>query len=754
MSQKNSRKSDRLGTKGNLSAPDKMSLLAAWSLLIALTAPHAYGQVPVRGPIDNFKRVRLSQAGRQTQLAPQGSFQDIRSMPPQPAATTESVTATREEKKEEALQEKKEKSRKVRGDAPCLCWIKAGVPTQAVVLCIHGLGLNSSSWEQLGERLSERGVVTYAIDVRGFGSWMDAKGHHNVDFKACMQDVRTTLEWIRRANPGKPVFLLGESMGGAIALQFTAEYPSLIDGLISACGSGDRFKQTKMDLKVGLHMLRPGGMRRDFNVGSSIINQATDNAELKAEWEGDPLNRMKLSPDELIQFQKFMNENHEKAKLITNTPVLIVQGSKDGLVKPEGTEELFNEIATRDKELLMVPNGEHLIFEEGQFTEDVMRSVASWVIRHAPQLQPARMAAARQRSRGQRGAGGRRQPGPLATAILANQQGSFPQTTGFQPPGTPPFPPPGGAPFNPPQGGQPNWNPTAIPNGSATGYQAGTPLELQNGAQQGTSNNTVSSPRSDAPQAVAQLPSNIGTTGNVGPATFSSGSPNAPAVSSQDSGAFAAVPGQFIAQAKQQIAEGKYKLAQRTLEAELRIAPNSPEANYLLGQTYLQMQNYKLAHHHLRTAVRNGAGTNDAAQANQALMNMPRNVLAPRLLAGPPGGNQQMQRAGRPRRNGGRAFQQQGQQAPTVVVFNAKWSEPGKDMAKIVQEAQQRYPGVTFIQVDVDDPKNSAMLDKYDIGPVPTTVFLNSAGSVVDFCVGYAGIDGMINGMSKILPGR
>ncbi|MBY0546095.1 MAG: alpha/beta fold hydrolase [Candidatus Obscuribacterales bacterium] len=720
---------------GYFSGSGKMSLLTAWSILIAMTVPHASGQVPVRGPINNFRRVKLSQAGRQTQLAPTGSFQDIRSVPPpQPAATTDSAAATKDEKKEEALEAKKEKSRKVRGDAPCLCWVKAGVPTQAVVLCIHGLGLNSSSWEQLGQRLSERGVVTYAIDVRGFGSWMEAKGHHNVDFKACMQDVRTTLEWIRRANPGKPVFLLGESMGGAIALQFTAEYPSLIDGLISACASGDRFKQKKMDLKVGLHMLRPGGMRRDFNVGSSIINQATDNAELKADWEGDPLNRMKLSPDELIQFQKFMNENHEKAKLITHTPVLIVQGSKDGLVKPEGTEELFNEIATRDKELLMVPNGEHLIFEEGQFTEEVMRSVASWVIRHAPQLQQARMAAARQR-RGQRAAGGRRAPGPLAEAMLANQQGPFQPPAGVQPPqGTPPF--------GPPPGGPVNWTPTANSNG----YQSGP--QSQNGEAPGSPNII------NTPQAVAQLAG----TGNPGTATIPGAAPDTPDASSQNTGVFAAVPGQFIAQAKQLMAEGKYKLAQRTLEAELRMAPNSPEANYLLGQTYLQMQNYKLAHHHLRNAVRNGAGTNNAAQANQALMNMPRNVLAPRLMADgsvSPGGTQPMQGARRPRRNSVRsALQQQGPQPPTVIVFNAKWSEPGKDMAKIVEETQQRYPGVTFIQIDVDDPKNSAMLDKYDIGPVPTTVFLNSAGSVADFCVGYAGIDGMINGMSKILPGR
>ena len=49
-----------------------------------------------------------------------------------------------------------------------------------------------------------------------------------------------------------------------------------------------------------------------------------------------------------------MNQNHDRAKEITNTPVLILQGGKDHLVKQEGTIELFNELATQDKDLILV----------------------------------------------------------------------------------------------------------------------------------------------------------------------------------------------------------------------------------------------------------------------------------------------------------------------------------------------------------------------------------------------------------------
>ena len=82
--------------------------------------------------------------------------------------------------------------------------------------------------------MAKRGVATYAIDVRGFGSWMKAEGHEEVDFQACLNDVKTALETIHAAHPGLKVFLLGESMGGAIALRAASMYPQLIDGLISS----------------------------------------------------------------------------------------------------------------------------------------------------------------------------------------------------------------------------------------------------------------------------------------------------------------------------------------------------------------------------------------------------------------------------------------------------------------------------------------------------------------------------------------
>ncbi len=267
--------------------------------------------------------------------------------------------------------------------AACLSWIDPDVNPWAAMLCVHGLGLANDAYTDFGKRMASLGIATYSIDVRGFGSWKEAKGHQEVDFKDCLNDVKGALIAIHKANPELPVFLVGESMGGAIALQATALYPDLVQGLISSVPAGDRFKQKRTDLKVAMHILEPN---KQFDIGKSVVNQATDNAKVKNEWEDDPLDRMDLSAKELIQFQNFMNQNHDRAKGITHTPVLILQGGKDHLVKPEGTIELFNELTTQDKDLILVGGAEHLILEENQFNDEIIDIITAFADKHAEKV--------------------------------------------------------------------------------------------------------------------------------------------------------------------------------------------------------------------------------------------------------------------------------------------------------------------------------------------------------------------------------
>jgi alpha-beta hydrolase superfamily lysophospholipase len=280
---------------------------------------------------------------------------------------------------------------------PFRIWKHPAIPPRYGLLCIHGLGLYSNSYEDFAKRMIARGAIVYALDVRGFGAWMKSEGHAECDFKGCLEDIKTALTTIRQNNPGMPVFVLGESMGGAIALRAASMYPELMDGVISSAAAAERFKTGKTDLKVAFGILR--GPRKDINIGDQIVEQAATatrkqdgakvevvNEQLQQDWKQDPLARMKLSPKELIQFQAFMNDNHDAVKKITSTPVLFVQGLDDSLVKPEGTFELVLAVGTPDRMFVGFPT-RHLVFEETQTADPRINAastnlVFAWIASH------------------------------------------------------------------------------------------------------------------------------------------------------------------------------------------------------------------------------------------------------------------------------------------------------------------------------------------------------------------------------------
>lgn len=273
---------------------------------------------------------------------------------------------------------------------PCRAWVPRDVQPKVILLCVHGLGLNSNSFEDFGQQMKKEGIGTFAVDVRGFGTWMQLKGKGKCDFASCLKDVEKALITLHTAYPAKPIVVLGESMGGAIAMRVVAEHQELADGLISSVPSGDRFHKTKNELRVALHLVTLRG-NQPIDIGSQVIKEATDDPATRAKWQDDPLNRLQLSSKELLQFHRFMNDNHETAKRITKTPVLFLVGLSDKLVKPKGTVELYNEIATGDKKLVTIRSAEHLIFEQHTLSPQLKSVVVGWLSTRTKKTQEQQM---------------------------------------------------------------------------------------------------------------------------------------------------------------------------------------------------------------------------------------------------------------------------------------------------------------------------------------------------------------------------
>ncbi len=113
---------------------------------------------------------------------------------------------------------------------PLSIWQPTGELT-AVVLALHGFNDYRRAFEETGEFLAARGVAVYAFDQRGFGETVGAGGWYGEQRMAA--DVYLAARLIRARHPGLPLYLLGESMGGAVALAALTAFPGdWTDGLI------------------------------------------------------------------------------------------------------------------------------------------------------------------------------------------------------------------------------------------------------------------------------------------------------------------------------------------------------------------------------------------------------------------------------------------------------------------------------------------------------------------------------------------
>ncbi|MDZ4832333.1 MAG: alpha/beta fold hydrolase [Candidatus Melainabacteria bacterium] len=259
---------------------------------------------------------------------------------------------------------------------PCMVWMDKQTP-KAAMLCIHGFGLHKGTYDAFANEMAKQGIATYAIDVRGFGAWVK-KGKDHIDFDGTMGDIGLALNEIRRLHPDLKIIVLGESMGGAIAMKAAQMYPEMVYGLISSVPAGDRFDKADSEMGVVKHVLLHG-MNAPLDVGPAIVGRATKKDALKETWLNDPLSRTSVSANELIAFKNFMNSTYDMAPNIKKAKVLFIQGSNDRLVRPAGTYKLYNSLATPHREIVLSKTAEHLIFEDGQFNDQDLKFVSKWI---------------------------------------------------------------------------------------------------------------------------------------------------------------------------------------------------------------------------------------------------------------------------------------------------------------------------------------------------------------------------------------
>ena len=87
---------------------------------------------------------------------------------------------------------------------------------------------------------------------------------------------------------------------------------------------------------------------------------------------------------------------------------------------------------------------------------------------------------------------------------------------------------------------------------------------------------------------------------------------------------------------------------------------------------------------------------------------------------------------------------------PQVIDFNATWCGPCRMFAPTIAKMGEKYEGrITFRSVDVDE--NPDMAAQFGVTSIPTVVYINADGEIVDETVGLLPEEEFESRLQKLL---
>ena len=264
---------------------------------------------------------------------------------------------------------------------PMKRWLPEAAPT-AVILALHGFNDYSNAFDAAGRYWAQHGVATYAYDQRGFGR----SGRPGIwpGTETMVADLLDAAAALRVLHPDRPLYLLGESMGGAVIMAALAgrDLPPGVDGAIlsaPAVWSRDtmpfyqRWALFAAGWTVPWMELRPP---RNLNIRPS------DNIEMLRALGRDPLVIKSTRVDAVRGLTDLMDTAMESAAAF-GVPSLVLYGANEQVIPKVPREKAMARFPTAPApdagpRLALYDDGWHMLLRDLQ-AEVVWRDVLAWI---------------------------------------------------------------------------------------------------------------------------------------------------------------------------------------------------------------------------------------------------------------------------------------------------------------------------------------------------------------------------------------
>ncbi|NUP12461.1 MAG: alpha/beta hydrolase [Polyangiaceae bacterium] len=263
---------------------------------------------------------------------------------------------------------------------------------RATIAIVHGFGEHGGRYVHVAEALEARGFDVWIVDLRGHGRSEGPRAYVE-SMDEFVRDVRAYLAFVRERADKVPLFLLGHSLGGCISTLYTLRERPALAGLVlssPALKLGADFSPAKIAAGRLLGKFVP--KLPIEKLSSSSVSR--DPAVVRA-YERDPLVYHGWVRTGFGLAFIHATEEIERRMEEVEVPLLVLQGSEDKLVNPNGGKDLYRRARSSDKHLEVYEGLYHEVFNEPE-KERVLADLARWLDAHC--AQPAASSTARPRT--------------------------------------------------------------------------------------------------------------------------------------------------------------------------------------------------------------------------------------------------------------------------------------------------------------------------------------------------------------------
>ena len=259
---------------------------------------------------------------------------------------------------------------------PYRTWLPGGQDIIAVIVGLHGFNDYSNAFDSTGKTLAQKGIAVYAYDQRGFGGTCNSGLWYGNNVMA--QDLRTFIELVEVRHSDVPLYVLGDSMGGAIVLTANAMEPLRAEGVILVApavwgrAAMPWYQRVVLWLTANtVPWLKVSGKGLDI--------RASDNDEMLKKMSKDPLIIKETRIDTLWGLTNLMDDGLSASSQL-KCPALLLYGKKDEIFPEQAIRFMIRRLPENAGGMIKIAlyeKGYHMLLRDLQ-AQVVSNDIESW----------------------------------------------------------------------------------------------------------------------------------------------------------------------------------------------------------------------------------------------------------------------------------------------------------------------------------------------------------------------------------------